>query len=372
MTISHAVDLYLGELARQGRTPKTLASYQRTLDKLADEYPHHDVEEVTATMVRRFLDGYRFNAKKGGNVPNSSTTIGQRITHVACFFEWLHGEELIPLDPTARIKRPRKPNAVENDNVVTISSEDGRLMLLTAAGEPWPERICTNVALLTGARREALNQLRRSDYDPFGRTITFHEKGGKTIVKPCPDALGDLLDAAIFARIYADGDDYLIPSLAQQRRPGERDPRIISRLIARVAEKAGVKTHVHALRAAFAVSFLEEFGAGEKLALQQLLGHARGETTDVYLRRFDRRRNMETVRGFSFGLESTEVFEAKPVTEKEGFEPSFSAKPHGNSAGIHPDAPGDDAEPRSAADRRLAKRQADASRAVDRAEVERP
>lgn len=342
MTISNAVDLYLGELARQGRAPKTLASYQRTLDKLADMYPHHDVEDLTATMVRRFLDTYRFNAKSGGNVPNSPTTIGQRITHVDCFFEWLHGEELIPRVPSERIKRPKKQSAVENDNVVTISSEDGRLLLLAAREMPWPERIALNVALLTGARREALAQLRRSDYDPFGRTLTFHEKGSKTIVKPCPDPLASVLDAAIFAGIYQEDDDYLIPSLAQQRRPGPRDPRIVSRLVARVAKKAGVKTHVHALRAAFAVSFLEEMGTDHLFALQQLLGHARGETTNVYLRRLDRRRSMETVRGFTFGLESAEVFEANDVAEKEGFEPSFHAKPHGNRAGIHRETPDHD------------------------------
>src|SRR5690242_473603 len=106
MTISHAIDLYLGELARQGRRPKTLASYRRTLDKLADMYPQHDVEELTATMVRRFLDTFQVNAKKGNGVANSSTTIGQRVGHVDCFFKWLHGEELIPRVPSDRIKRP--------------------------------------------------------------------------------------------------------------------------------------------------------------------------------------------------------------------------------------------------------------------------
>jgi hypothetical protein len=40
MTTSQAADLYLGELARQGRTQRTIQSYRRTLHKLADSYPH--------------------------------------------------------------------------------------------------------------------------------------------------------------------------------------------------------------------------------------------------------------------------------------------------------------------------------------------
>src|SRR5690242_5227319 len=202
MQISYAADLYLGELARQGRTPRTLASYQRTLNKLADAYPNHDVEELTATLLRKFLDGYQRNRKKGGREPNRPATIAQAVTIVRCFFKWLHDEELISHDPAVRIRRPKLQAAHENDNVVTVSSEDVKLLLLTANGMGWPERIAVNLAVYSGARRHALAQARRSDYDPFDRTIKFHEKGGKTIIRPVADPLAEVLDAAIFAGVY--------------------------------------------------------------------------------------------------------------------------------------------------------------------------
>ena len=62
--------------------------------------------------------------------------------------------------------------------------------------------------------------------------------------------------------------------------------------------KAGVAIHVHALRAAFAVQYLES-NLGDTDALRELMGHARGETTQVYLRRLNRRRRMDSVRGLS-------------------------------------------------------------------------
>ena len=61
--------------------------------------------------------------------------------------------------------------------------------------------------------------------------LTFKEKGGKTISKPVPDELADLLDAAIHAGVYQSPDDYLVPGNARQRRAGERDDRIIWRLV---------------------------------------------------------------------------------------------------------------------------------------------
>jgi integrase/recombinase XerD len=299
MTTSQAADLYLGELARQGRTPRTLASYQRTLHKLADAYPNHDVEELTASMLRSFLDGYARNRKTGKGM-NRPATIAQAVTIVRCFFKWLHEEELIARDPAERIRRPKLAPAYENDNVVTVSSEDVKLMLLAAEG--WQEKIAVSLAVYSGARRHALATIRRSDYDPFARTLRFQEKGGKTIVKPVADPLADVLDAAIFAGVYDGDDDYLIPGNAVQRRDGDRDDRVVWRLIRRVADRAGVKTTVHALRAAFAVYYLETKGEDNLFSLQQLMGHSRVETTMVYLRRLDRRRSMETVRGLDWGV----------------------------------------------------------------------
>jgi hypothetical protein len=59
---------------------------------------------------------------------------------------------------------------------------------------------------------------------------------------------------------------------------------------------------VHALRAAFAVAF-DEAHPDQVIALKELMGHTRIETTLVYLRRKNRAKAMEQVRDLSWGLQ---------------------------------------------------------------------
>jgi integrase len=339
VTIARAADHWLGELERRGHSDRTLATYRRLLDKFADAHPHDDVSEITAMQVRRFLDS---EGRKRDGARKAAATIAQNVSIVNGFFDWLTREEAIKRNPTRRngdrvIARPKQLRPEENDAVTTVSADEVRCLLDAAERGTWGERLAVNCLAYLGPRRRALAIARRDDYDQGERMMTFREKGAKTIEKPVPDRLADLLDAAIAAGVYETGDDYLIPGRAMQRRPGDRDDRIIWHLVRAVAERAGIKTHVHALRAAFATHYLD-MHPGQIEALQDLLGHARIETTLVYLRRRDRRRSMETVRDLDWGSKPTSIaphdnyrptqiaaktLESSPFTEKEGFEPSM-------------------------------------------------
>jgi PAS domain-containing protein len=90
-------------------------------------------------------------------------------------------------------------------------------------------------------------------------------------------------------------------------------------IVKRVASRARVSAHPHSLRAAFAVQF-DDQNPREVIALKELLGHSRIETTMVYLRRKDKARAMEQVRGLSW-------LRSSAVMPPAGFEPEFPA-PH--------------------------------------------
>jgi integrase len=339
MNISYATDLWLGELARLNHSERTVTTYRRLLHKLADTQPRYkDVRDITSNDVRQFLDEQAKRVNGGGR--KSPATIAQNVSIVQGFFDWLTKEGAIERNPTRRngdriISRPKMPHSDENDNVVTVSEDDVRKLLDAAEKSgSWSKRLAVAVAVYLGPRRRALSQARIGDYDPATGTLAFFEKGGKVIRKPVPDELGELLERAIRAGIYDEPTDYLIPSVGTVRS-ADRDDRIIWRLIKDVAADAGVVTHVHALRAAFAVHYLEH-NPGEIVALQKLMGHRRGETTNVYLRRYDRQHAMETVRTLSWAKDSNspqnrrvsgESSESSPVTEKEGFEPSMAVLP---------------------------------------------
>lgn len=315
MNTSYSADLWVGELERSGHSDRTLDTYRRLLYKLADSLPAHtDVRDVSLTHIRAFLDS---QAKRRDGARKSPATVAQNVSVINGFFDWLTKESVIPRNPTRRngdqiLSRPRQVRPEDNDNVTTITGDDVRRLLAVANEAGWSARLAVNVAVYTGARRRALTTLRLSDYDEPGRRLTFREKGGKTIAKPIPTELAQVLEAAKASGLYEGDDPYLIPSPASQRRDGVRDDRVIWRLIKDVAVKAGVSTHVHALRAAFAVMFLETY-PGDVVALKNLMGHQRIETTLVYLRRYDRGQAMETVRDLSWSAAAEVVEEGVPA-----------------------------------------------------------
>jgi integrase/recombinase XerC len=337
MTISYATDRYLGELARQGLKPRSIIRYRSFLDRLADMYPHHDVDEVTVDMVRRFLD--RITVRVGSSVPLDRDTVSQRVGIVKAFFGWLHDENMIPTDPTVRVVAPRRKNPLENDNIVTVTSEEVQRMLAVAGRDVglkltpqdrWRPLLCLGVLAYTGGRRGAVSQLRISAYDGFADppTLTFQEKGGKPIRKPVATRLAEIIRQAALGGVWGDPDDYLIPSKASPRK-AERDARIIYKVVKDVAADAKVISHVHALRAAFAVYFIDN-KPDQTLALKDLMGHVDMATTLIYLRRRDRQRNMGVVVDLDWGVEST--FDASVLAEKEGFENGDGRTPQNGGA----------------------------------------
>lgn len=281
MTTDDAIDRYLGDLARRGYSGRTRDTYRRTLNKFADTLPRDwDVKDIRPVDVMRFLDGWNHL---------SAATRAQTFSVLAGLFDWLHRSEKIKRSPMDRMNRPMRKRP-EDVDVVTVSSAD--VPKLLAAAEGWAERLALAVLAYLGPRRHAVAQLRLTDYDQAGRRLRFREKGGKTIWKPVPHELAQTLDAAIAAGVYEQDDSYLIPSRSPQRKQGERDDRIIWRLVNQAAARAEIRVTVHAIRAAFAVYYLER-NPGEIESLKELLGHRSILTTQTYLRRLNRGAAME-------------------------------------------------------------------------------
>jgi integrase/recombinase XerD len=159
------------------------------------------------------------------------------------------------------------------------------------------------------------------DVDFGQELVTFSEKGGKTITKPMPATYRAILRAAAEAgAVDSAPASYVVPMERPQRRRGERDDRIIWRIIKRLGKRAGVEVFPHALRHAFSVRFLEQH-PGEIEALQRLLGHSKLETTQRYLRAMEQGRLMERVRDLSWDL----PFEAIAEEAPSGIEPLYEA-----------------------------------------------
>jgi len=295
LTTSRAVDLFLGDLTRRSRSRsgRTADSYRRLLDKFTDSLrTDEDVTGITPDDCRRFLDRYARHA------PGYQHTIYATLNS---FLEWLYQQQRIKKNPLDHVARPKRI-AAEDLDVLTVATVD--VPKLLAACQNWSEKLAVAIPAYLGPTRHACALLRLRDYDREQRTIRFGEKGSKTIKKPVPAELGRLLNSAIDAGAIVDPDDYLIPTEGYLVRKGDRDDRVVWRLIKRVGQRAGVDVTVHALRAAFATFYLES-NPNDLVGLQELMGHRSIETTKVYLRKLDKQRSMENVRTLSWAAVGT-------------------------------------------------------------------
>jgi integrase len=292
LPIARATDLFLGDLTRRGYSQRTVDTYKRLLDKLSDFVPvDTDVGQVTQDDCRRFLD--QWNKRSAGTRAHTYAVLSS-------FFKWLYRAEKIKRNPMERLEKPRRIPAEDLD-VVSVSADDVRRLLEAAEG--WTEKLAVAIPAYLGARRHAIAVLRFGDYDEVRGRIRFREKGGKTIWKPVPTDLGRMIDAAKADGTYSSADDYLVPPEGPLNRSGVRDDRVIWRVLGKVADRAGVKAHVHSLRAAFAVFYLEQ-NPGDVESLKELLGHKSLTTTQVYLRKLDKGAAMERVRTLSWGSDA--------------------------------------------------------------------
>lgn len=318
MRLTVAVDNYLGELARRGRTQATRTKYREVLYPFLATLPREtNVEQVTKDDCRRYLDRFADHAP---------ATLALYVSILTRFFAFVLDEELIARSPMEKIRRPPLKRAEELD-VVTVSGDEVERMF--AACEELDEFLCVAFIGYLGPRRSAAAKVRWGDLDFTKGTVRFHEKGGKSIVKPLPDELREILySVALSGVVPAAPEDYVIPNRASGPREGgivrfvakrgRRSNKIVYDRVKRVAARAGVDAHPHALRAAFAVHYLESH-EGDLDALQKLMGHTRVETTQVYLRRQDRFKAMERVRDLSWGAALPPSSGMPPA----GFEPAF-------------------------------------------------
>jgi len=301
LPVTRATDLFLDDLTSRGYSARTVDSYRRLLNPFGDSLRDDpDIGQVTEDDVRKFFT--RFNRHAPG-------TRAHAFSVLSSFFKWLYFAEKIKRNPMDRMVRPKRVPPEDLD-VLTLSTADVRTLLEMA--ESWPERLAINVLAYLGPRRRAVARLRLKDYDQTRGRLRFKEKGGKVIWKTVPTKLAAVIDAAIAAGIYPDKDAYLVPSEGPTLRP-ERDDRVIWNIIKRLAWRAGIDAHVHALRAAFAVYYLEQ--GGDVLGLQDLLGHRSAATTQVYLRKRNREAGMEPVRTLDWG-DNTDPAEIVQIAEK--------------------------------------------------------
>jgi site-specific recombinase XerD len=249
--------------------------------------------EVDRILLRRylaFLTTRRY----------ARSTVARKAAALRCYFAWHRRMGTVRVDPAQRLAVPgggsRLPRVLDRSELEVMLGGDGRRMpgAVTKTTHDAPGRVVSSSALAEavaardravvellygcGLRVAELCGLDIDDVDTRGKTVDVLGKGGRERRVPMYRQCASAIDAwlkrgrdALVGEATPDGALFL------NRRGRRLGPRDVRRVLDRLSP---VPTHPHALRHSFATHLLD--GGADLRVVQELLGHASLQTTQVY------------------------------------------------------------------------------------------
>jgi integrase/recombinase XerD len=212
--------------------------------------------------------------------------VNTQIARLGCvrrFFAWLCRTGVIPANPAADLDLPRKqarhlPKALTPDEIT-------RLLAIPNPADPFGlrDRVILELFYASGIRRTEMVNLDHGDYDPATRTLLVRKgKNGKSRLLPIGERAAAWLDR------YLAGSRPLFNHLPQESALflsgyGTRfSPAYLGNWVAGLMKKAGIDKpgSCHFFRHSCATDM--HLGGADIRFVQEMLGHARLETTQIY------------------------------------------------------------------------------------------
>jgi integrase/recombinase XerC len=262
----------------------TLRNYQSDLEQFsqfltADEKrTAPEISEIDHLTIREWLATLHTAQK-------SKSSIARKLAALRTFFQFLVREGLLELNPAKLVATPKLekklPNHLSIEEAVRfIESPDAE----TDLGKR--DRAMLELMYATGVRVAELTTLNLGDVDFKNQLVRVTGKRRKQRIVPFGDPAGEAI------RNYLDVRDKFLLNTPVSKRDEEalflnyQGTRITTRSVGRMVEKyiricAGMHNiSPHALRHSFATHLLDS--GADLRDIQELLGHARLSTTQVY------------------------------------------------------------------------------------------
>jgi site-specific recombinase XerD len=230
---------------------------------------------VTRLQLRRYL---AFLSTRG----YARRSLARKVAALRRYFGWLRRTGAIEVDPAVRLSAPsgegRLPRVLGRAELeVLLDDPPAR-----AGGEPEAVRLRDDAVLEllygSGLRVAELCGLGCDDVDLGHRLVMVWGKGSKQRQVPVSPVAATAVSRWLTAgRPALAGELSPADALFLNRRGRRLTPRDVRRILDR---RAPVPTHPHALRHSFATHLLD--GGADLRVVQELLGHASLQTTQVY------------------------------------------------------------------------------------------
>lgn len=284
-TLASLIDQWFQRLAERNYSPNTVEMNLWALRTFLAWAQERDLDHPSQ-ITKPILESYQrwlYRYRKADGQPLGVTTQRTRLGSVQRFFAWLCKENLLHANPAADLDLPRKPH---RPLPKALSLEEVQsLLAMPDITDPLGvrDRAMLEVLYATGIRRTELVRLDLADIDLVGLTLRVRKgKGGKDRVVP----LG--VRAAQWIKTYLELTRPRLETSLQEQAlflsgyGGRLTSPHVGNWVARTIKAAGIGRlgSCHLLRHSCATHMLEN-GADIRF-IQQLLGHARLDTTAIY------------------------------------------------------------------------------------------
>jgi site-specific recombinase XerD len=268
----------------------TLRNYRSDLEHLMSWLEHEGIVPLAITRLQ--FRAYLATMIEAGTARGS---IVRRTSTARSFYRWLRREGIMQDDPLANVRGAHRPRRLPH----ALTQEDVTAMIAAAEGDDPSavrDRALLEILYACGLRVSETHALDIGHVDTEQRTVRVRGKGNKERLvlmgEPARRALLTYMREARprllrkrAVRTVAGGRALgrELEALFVNRSGGRLSQRSIQLIVRRHALAAGVaeRVHPHLLRHTFATHLLD--GGAELRVVQELLGHANPNTTQIYL-----------------------------------------------------------------------------------------
>jgi integrase/recombinase XerD len=267
-------------VVERGRAPSTIAAYRKDLDQYVAWLGASSLGDVDAATIERYV----VHLRGSGRAPS---TVARATVVVRSLHRFLAEEGLAAGDAGADVATPRVPAGLPKP-----LTEDEVTSLLDAVVGHEPvhrrDRALLELLYATGARISEAVGLDIADVDVDAGLVRLFGKGSKERIVPfgrhAREAMGEWLSGAGRAAMVGERTQRRTDAAAVfvNQRGGRLTRQGAWLVIGHYATRAGIGDRMspHVLRHSCATHLLEH-GADVRV-VQELLGHARVSTTQIY------------------------------------------------------------------------------------------